>query len=152
MYHLQISHSTARAMRTILVAGFFSGSLSMLDAEQKTAIKHVQPEYTKVSDGAQMFKTYCAVCHGAEGKGDGVAAPALRKMPADLTVLSRENGGKFPDIRVMNSIEGDADVTAHGSKDMPVWGTVFRRMQNAKGVALLRLYSLTRYIESIQAK
>jgi mono/diheme cytochrome c family protein len=99
-----------------------------------------------------MFKTYCAVCHGAEGKGDGVATPALRKMPADLTILSRENGGKFPDVRVLKAIEGDADVTAHGSKDMPVWGTVFRRMQDAQGVARLRVYSLTRYIESIQVK
>jgi mono/diheme cytochrome c family protein len=152
MYHLQISHSSARAMRTILVAGFFSGSLSMLHAEVKPAIRHVPPEYTKVSDGSQMFKTYCAVCHGTTGKGDGVAIPALRKMPSDLTLLSRQNGGKYPEFRVVNAIEGDADVIAHGTKEMPVWGSVFRRMQAAQGVARLRLYSLTRYIESIQVK
>jgi len=35
--------------------------------------------------GARVFATYCAVCHGPEGKGDGPAAVALVPPPPDLT-------------------------------------------------------------------
>ena len=92
------------------------------------------------------------MCHGTEGQGDGVAVSALKKAPQDLRLLTRNNGGKFPELRVIESIRGDADVAAHGTKDMPVWGHLFRRMYDDPSVARLRLYSVTKFIESIQRK
>jgi putative copper resistance protein D len=38
-----------------------------------------------IAHGRQLYSTYCAVCHGLEGYGDGPAAAALRPAPADLT-------------------------------------------------------------------
>jgi mono/diheme cytochrome c family protein len=35
--------------------------------------------------GQQLFSTVCFVCHGNQGKGDGISAAALAKKPADLT-------------------------------------------------------------------
>jgi mono/diheme cytochrome c family protein len=35
--------------------------------------------------GKGLFTKYCVGCHGATGKGDGVAAAALNPKPADLT-------------------------------------------------------------------
>ncbi len=35
--------------------------------------------------GAEVFATYCAVCHGPDGKGNGPAAAALVPPPPDLT-------------------------------------------------------------------
>ena len=136
----------------IVAVAFFVGSLGTLDAEEKPTIKHVPTEYTVASDGAQIFRTYCAVCHGTEGRGDGVAVPALKKAPQDLRLLTRNNGGKFPELRVIESIRGDAHVTAHGSADMPVWGRLFRRMFEDESVARLRLFSVAKFIESIQQK
>lgn len=72
-----------------------------------------------------LFIKYCAACHGVDGKGGGVAAPALAKSPPDLTRLARNAGGEFPLGRVLRTIDGRDTLRAHGSADMPVWGEVF---------------------------
>ena len=98
-----------------------------------------------------MFRAYCAACHGVDGKGGGPASSALKSVPGDLTQLARRNAGKFPELRVFGAINGDVQVPAHGSKDMPVWGAVFRQMGGSDGSgAKLRIRNLTRYIESLQ--
>ena len=33
----------------------------------------------------ELYATFCASCHGPEGRGDGVAAPFCRIAPADFT-------------------------------------------------------------------
>jgi putative copper export protein/mono/diheme cytochrome c family protein len=40
---------------------------------------------TSVAQGAELFAANCAVCHGAGGHGDGVAAKSLPVRPANLT-------------------------------------------------------------------
>jgi hypothetical protein len=42
--------------------------------------------------------------------------------------------------------------SSHGSKDMPVWGPVFRSFSGDTNVAELRVNNLVSYIESIQTK
>ena len=41
-------------------------------------------------NGKQMYVSYCAPCHGVDGKGNGPVAAALKKQPADLAVLSKK--------------------------------------------------------------
>lgn len=127
------------------------GLAMTLDAQQKAEIKKVPPAATSAADGAEMFRTYCAVCHGVDGKGKGPAVSALKAPPKDLTLLTRTSGGKFPELQVYNAIRGEVGVTAHGSKDMPIWGDVLRGRGDTS-VVNLRLRNLTKYIESIQAK
>ena len=107
---------------------------------------------TSPTSGVEMYGTHCAVCHGVNGKGDGPAAPALKQAPSDLTQLSKKNAGKFPDFRVANVIQGDTILPAHGSRDMPMWGDVFRSLQRDDVVVKLRVSNLTKYIESLQQK
>lgn len=97
-----------------------------------------------------MYRTYCAVCHGLDGKGSGPAVPALKQKLPDLTLLSKKNGGEFPAFRVSNIIQGDAVVTAHGSKEMPMWGDVFRVLKRDEAVVKLRVHNLSQYIASLQ--
>ncbi|MBV8357584.1 MAG: hypothetical protein JO189_06555, partial [Deltaproteobacteria bacterium] len=52
------------------------------------------------------FRRYCAQCHGMDGTGDGPVAPALKKKPANLTLLSKNNGGVFPEKEVRDFIDG----------------------------------------------
>ena len=105
------------------------------------------------SADSEMFRAYCASCHGVAGNGDGPVAPALRVPPSDLTTLARRNGGRFPAVRVFQSIEGSAAFPAHGSREMPVWGTVFRQRSGSNEAQVkLRVRNLTNYIEALQVK
>ena len=96
--------------------------------------------------GGEMYKTWCASCHGATGKGDGPAASDLKTKPTDLTMLAKKSGGK-----VRNYIDGSATAPAHGSREMPVWGTFFRQMGDDKA-ATYRIVTLANYVEGMQAK
>ena len=127
-------------------------SFAILGAQQPT-IKKVSPTPTSPASGEDMFKTYCAVCHGRDGKGGGPAVAALKNPPPDLTTLAAKNAGKFPELRVFGTIHGDVELAAHGSKDMPVWGSVFQSMARDNGASRqMRISNLTAYIKSIQAK
>jgi mono/diheme cytochrome c family protein len=137
--------SFATAMLVALIA---SPSLG-----QKPLIEKRTAPPTSAASGAEMYASYCAACHGKNGKGNGPAAQALKVPPPDLTTLTRRNGGKFPGIVVAHAIAGEANLTAHGSKDMPVWGPVFRSLSgDDRAVAQLRVANLTKYVESLQAK
>ena len=119
----------------------------------QTTINKVEPTAVSPADGKAMFMEYCAVCHGAEGKGNGPAASALKKAPADLTLLAvHTTDGKFPGVHVSRYIQGDDTVLAHGTRDMPIWGDVFRSMAGGRTVTLMRVSNLTDYVKSIQAK
>ena len=119
----------------------------------KPEVKKVAPAYTNPSSGKEMYLSYCASCHGADGKGNGPAAPALKTPPTDLTQISAKNGGTFPDAHVMQVIRGDSVTAAHGNKDMPVWGPVFLQMGGHDTAQVQqRIRNLTKYLESIQAK
>ncbi|MFM8609776.1 MAG: hypothetical protein ACKOCJ_04835 [Burkholderiaceae bacterium] len=52
-------------------------------------------------------------------------AELLRKSPPDLTQLAKRNSGVLPMARLYDSITGDG-IAAHGTRDMPVWGSVYR--------------------------
>ena len=100
--------------------------------------------------GAATFNAYCTVCHGPSGKGDGPAVKALVKPPSDLTQIARNNNGKFPALQIKAMIEGDNAPTAHGTRDMPMWGPLFKTTEG--NAAELRVKNLVDYLESIQAK
>jgi len=114
-------------------------------------IKKVPVSATRADSGAEMFKTYCATCHGLDGKGNGPAASALKVAPADLSVLTQKNGGKYPSGRVIHVIEGTGEIAAHGSSEMPLWGPVFHSLSPGNdSVVKLRISNLAKYIESLQ--
>lgn len=118
-------------------------------AQQPPKIQVGTMARTSPVDAKEMFTSYCAACHGADGKGTGPAAKALAKAPADLTKISARNKGTFPGVRVRRYIEGSDEIAAHGTRDMPMWGTLFRKM-GSSDAAELRIESLAKYLESIQ--
>ena len=104
-------------------------------------------------DGKSLFQAYCASCHGIGGTGDGPAAAALKRTPPDLTRIRERNGGNFPAAKIENVISGEEIVTpAHGSREMPIWGPIFGQIAWDQDLGKLRIYNLTRYIESLQKK
>jgi mono/diheme cytochrome c family protein len=123
-------------------------------SQQQPTIEHVPAPNVDPTSGVQMYHAYCAVCHALDGKGDGPAAPALKRQPPDLTLLAKKNGGQFPTFRVSNIImgEGDTIIPAHGSRDMPMWGDIFSDIQRNDAIIKLRVHNLTEYLASIQQK
>jgi mono/diheme cytochrome c family protein len=101
--------------------------------------------------GAQMFHSYCAPCHGKDAKGNGPLAPALKVPPPDLTTLSKRGNGKFPADYIATVVKNGANVLAHGSAEMPVWGTTFADYKTHQ-IVTLRISDLTSYLESLQSK
>lgn len=102
----------------------------------------------------EMFERYCGTCHGADGKGAGVMSGFLKKQPADLTQISKKNGGEFPFHQTMRFIDGTQDVRAHGDPDMPVWGEVFKHetagSPGQQAAIRTKILLITQYVQSIQ--
>lgn len=104
-------------------------------------------------NGQALFQAYCASCHGKDGKGSGPAAPALKAKPADLTVIGKNSGGKFPSERIQKIISGDEQVkSAHGSREMPIWGPIFSQIAWDQDLGRVRVFNVAKYIESLQGK
>ena len=111
-----------------------------------------QPSTGRDDTGSQLFRAHCASCHGTDARGTGPVAGQLRHAPADLTQYTRRNGGTFPSERVHRIIDG-RDVAAHGDREMPVWGQVFKMQPAASAAAVKeRIDAIVRYLEGIQER
>lgn len=103
--------------------------------------------------GAEIFRHYCATCHGTDGRGHGPASVALKNGAPDLTQISKKNGGVFPFRHVKEIIEGkDAGPIAHGNREMPIWGPIFHEVESDQDLGEVRLDNVTKYLELIQQK
>ena len=58
-------------------------------------------------DGASLFQSYRASCHGTDRKGSGPAAVILTTKVPDLTRLAEVNGGTLASDRVQKITSGD---------------------------------------------
>jgi mono/diheme cytochrome c family protein len=104
-------------------------------------------------EGATIFRSYCAACHGTDGRGHGPASVALKHAVPDLTLISQRNGGKFPYQHVKNIIEGkETGPLAHGDREMPIWGPIFHEVESDVDWGEVRLVAVTKHVESIQQK
>ena len=141
------------SLAAILVAISTFAVAQQAPAQTAPTVKHVPITNTPSNDGKEMFNSYCAVCHGKDGKGNGPAASAMKTPPSDLSVLAQKNGGKYPASHVSAVIKGQASTPSHGSQDMPVWGPLFSSIsQGHEGQVQQRITNLVSYIETLQAK
>ncbi len=126
--------------------------LAALTAAAQTKIKEIPAHAPSTVDGKALYQEYCAVCHGVAGKGHGPAAEALKAIPADLTQLASRNHGQFPYVEVQQTISAGGPYLAHGTKDMPVWGSIFSDSARDTGFGAMRVYAVAKYIEQLQAR
>ncbi len=135
------NNSVSRGLAAVI------GALVLVGALSSSASAAPEPV-----SGAALYKTYCAACHGTEARGNGPVAAAMRSRPPDLTQLARGNNGLFPADRVRRIVDG-REVESHGTRDMPVWGDVFRRLgSEAAGDASTRIAAIVGFLESIQQR
>jgi mono/diheme cytochrome c family protein len=133
-------------MAALLIAG------SVWASEESTAVKKAPDKTAWAATGKELFTNYCAICHGSDGTGEGAAAKSLTVAPADLTLLSRKHGGKFPSSQVVNVLRGEDDLSAHRDKEMPVWAPAFEADKGKTDGSNQRTRQLLKFIESLQKK
>ena len=111
--------------------------------------------------GQREYQENCAVCHGATGQGDGPLAGIINERVSDLTRLSKDNNGIFPFMRVYEYIDGTREAKGHGTRDMPVWGSVYNEQapqwlgfdygsEDARSFVRGRILSLIGHIQTLQ--
>jgi mono/diheme cytochrome c family protein len=109
---------------------------------------------TDEARGGDLYRRYCASCHGVEGRGDGPLGCCMSPPPSDLTTLAKRNGGKFDETGVMMVVDGRRLVAQHGPRDMPVWGAVFAEQHVGEPLpiygATLDARALSDYLRTIQ--
>ena len=132
----------------VLLAG---GSAPSAGAGQKAGPASPPPVIESMY-GLDLYRHYCATCHGRDGKGDGPAGRALKVPPSDLTVLAGREKGVFPASAVEVIIRGGTPVAAHGSVEMPVWGPIFYALDPSDARVKARIAALVAHIASIQQK
>jgi mono/diheme cytochrome c family protein len=141
------------ATRRFLLLFALVFTVTSLGIAQEKPVKHAPIQPTSPASGAEMYKAYCAVCHGQDGKGNGPAAAELKTKPADLSTLAKRHGGKFPEDYVASVLRFGVKAPAHGSSDMPTWGPLFSVVSGYSQAQVdMRISNLIRYIKSLQEK
>ena len=106
-------------------------------------------------EGRTYFMRYCASCHGIEADGHGFVARALAHPPSDLRHLGDRYGTPLPADRLARFIDGRDAVTAHGAREMPVWGERFDDIKadgvTREKVVHERIAAIVAYLILIQA-
>lgn len=135
---------------TVLAVAIAAGVAYANQTNSKVALR---VDNVSASSGQKMYFNYCAPCHGVDARGHGPVAPALKMPPTDLTVLSKNNNGKFPGAFVSSVLESGAPTPSHGTAEMPVWGPILGKMDKDNSLSrTLRISNLCRYLESVQSK
>jgi mono/diheme cytochrome c family protein len=106
--------------------------------------------------GAELYKEFCATCHGVSGHGDGPVASSLKQRVPDLTLIAKRRGGEFPAEAIHRIIDGRSMPRAHGSSEMPVWGWEFYGYEgedaNRRRHVAELIDQLVEYLQSIQRR
>ena len=135
------------AFTMLLLAGAVAGPQSSPASKQAGAAKN------ESLSGKHLYVSYCGLCHGEDAKGGGPFSPQLKVWPPDLTQLAKKNNGVFPTMHVSEVVDGEFDKPAHGSREMPIWGPVFRSLAHGReDSSQLRINNLVKYLESLQQK
>ena len=130
----------------VLLIGHGTG---FTQTKEKT-VEKVPITLSEPSSGKQMYKDYCAVCHGADGKSGGPAAEYLKVPPPDLTTMARRYNEKSITLRVEAVLKFGTKSKAHGTADMPIWGGLFSAMDRNQQAVAMRLSNLSQYVQSLE--
>ena len=145
----------AAGLAALTLVGALLAPIAAGRADAQTVVTPAPVEEMRQSvPGCEVFRLYCAACHGPSGRGDGPLASNMRRKPSDLTEIAKRNGDQFPSEMVFRTIDGRQPVRGHGGPDMPVWGDAFGKSgDNATPTSVREtIESLVSYIRSFQVR
>lgn len=105
--------------------------------------------WTSPQAGRSLYDVNCASCHGADARG---------AVGPDLTLLAARNGGVYPQLRVLNKLDGYArGEIAYGNAEMPNFGDLLTgrltRVDTDRGLSRPfpeKIIALDAYLRQIQ--
>ena len=111
-------------------------------------IVEVSANPPKAYEGRRLFVSYCQLCHGVGGQGDGPLAKKMNINPVDLTKTIRVRS----DTILKKIITGQGRQTITGrdrhnliSDAMPEWQNIFSEDQIEALIAYLRFLGSSRH-------
>ncbi len=113
------------------------------DSEAATGIRDTVLAERKRRDGNGLYQLRCAVCHGEEGAGDGVAAELMYPKPRDFSLAlfkyKTSPGMTLPrDEDLFQTIKEGLDGTA-----MPGWGSLLTDEQISSLIPVIKSFDVT---------
>ena len=84
-------------------------------------LTNVVVQAQNLDQGRTEFLSKCAGCHGADAKGAGPMASKLKRKPADLTALAKNNNDVFQTDAIAAIVDGRGAIS-HRRLEMPIWG------------------------------
>jgi mono/diheme cytochrome c family protein len=113
----------------------------------------VAADYSTMS-GEQLYRRFCASCHGVQGRGDGPVAASFRVEVPDLTQTGTRMHGTDVRDRIVRIIDGRYIIGAHGTRIMPVWGEDLARLEignpEAERASQIMIGRLADYVTGLQ--
>lgn len=99
-------------------------------------------------EGRRLYVSYCLLCHGPEGKGDGPLAKVMEIKPADLSTTIRSRSNTI--LTKIITGEGRQTITGRDrhnllNEAMPEWKDVFSDSQVQALIAYLRFLSRAKH-------
>jgi mono/diheme cytochrome c family protein len=155
-----------RGVFLVRVVGLVSAfAVPAILVAQQVKVEKVPLRPISSIDGKDLYKAYCAQCHGLDAKGNGPRAK-LKKPGADLTRIAANNHGTFVKESVVEYIMGTRPggrsqfdpvsgkvvfMTPDGPADMPPWGFYFRNFWPSDPERF-RLMKVADYLETLQVQ
>jgi mono/diheme cytochrome c family protein len=134
----------------LLVGGLVAAAFGAFVSSAGAPGAPTAPDKETIAKGGTTYERYCVSCHGKTARGDGPLAKELRVPVPDLTLLTKRAGGTYPAARVFTIISKGSEVRAHGTDDMPAWGTAFNRTEGTETSVDDAIRSLVAYLGSVQ--
>jgi mono/diheme cytochrome c family protein len=142
-----------RAIRNVMSCALLFSLVSCAAAGPDRNKKTANLPGSNPVSGVQLYKRFCAVCHGNDLKGNGPVSPEFKNPPSDLTTLAQRHEGKFPDAYVEDVLRNGVKKPAHGNTEMPVWGPFLASVPGTDPeLVSIQIENLTNYIKSMQAE
>ncbi len=136
-------------MRTLcLIFAILAGSWAAVGVADTSTQRAIDENHA----GFEVYRVYCAACHGVFADGKGPVAPALTSPPVDLSRLSERYGSPLRSKELAEVIDGRTMARSHGTSDMPVWGErLYEGKRNSQKLENVRRGTILRIIEYLNA-
>jgi mono/diheme cytochrome c family protein len=146
---IRCAKATISLMLVVVVSGCVLPAVNLNAAVNETS--GLFPDVITLTPGQERYSTFCAGCHGPDGRGKGHSSRYCTVPPADLTQLAQKNNGIYPAEWVLQVLRHGTGQPPKGRGYMPIWEPLLKSMKNpANASTEVQIRNLTEYVKTLQ--